>query len=179
MRPRRSPETTTRQGRTFRAVREYAPFHAGTQAPGHAGLGAARARERAWHPAAMRHAGEHRGTFREKPAFPKRLRELVWVGGCVTAPAAWASGPSALASWGPWGRRRRGTRGPARSRERPCVTRRGVHRLAKTAPRRRFGALVYTVAPLVATQVASGGTSAPTAMACRRRLLGGRLSLGQ
>ena len=29
-----------------------------------------------------------------------RLRELVWVGGCVTAPVAWASGPSALASRG-------------------------------------------------------------------------------
>ena len=27
-----------------------------------------------------------------------RLRELVWVGGCVTAPVAWASGPSVLAS---------------------------------------------------------------------------------
>ena len=36
----------------------------------------------------------------------------MWVGGCVTAPVAWASGPSALASRGPWGRRRRGTRGP-------------------------------------------------------------------
>ena len=30
---RRSPETTTRQGRTSRAVREYAPFHAGLQPP--------------------------------------------------------------------------------------------------------------------------------------------------
>ena len=50
-----------------------------------------------------------------------RLRELVWVGGCVTARAAWASPP---------GRRHR-----------------SVHRLAKMAPRRRFGAFVYTVAP--------------------------------
>ena len=49
------------------------------------------------------------------------LREFVWVGGCVTAPATWASPP---------GRRRR-----------------SVHRSAKTAPRRRFGAFVYTVAP--------------------------------
>ena len=48
-----------------------------------------------------------------------RLRELVWVGGCVTARAAWASPP---------GRRHR-----------------SVHRLAKMAPRRRFGAFVYTV----------------------------------
>ena len=36
----------------------------------------------------------------------------MWVGGCVTAPVAWTSGPSALASRGPWGRRHRGTRGP-------------------------------------------------------------------
>ena len=41
------------------------------------------------------------------------------MGGCVTALAAWASGPSALASRGPWGRRCHGTRGPARSRKRP------------------------------------------------------------
>ena len=36
---------------------------------------------------------------------------------------------------------------PARSRERPWVCR-SVHRLAKMASRCRFGALVYTVAPL-------------------------------
>ena len=116
----------------------------------------------------MRHTGEHRGTFREKPAFLKRLCELVWVGGCVTAPAAWASGPSALASWGPWGRRRRGTRGRARSRERPCVTRRSVHRLAKITSRSRSGAFVYTVATLwtdvgtqECTQIGEDGPSAP------------------
>ena len=114
-----------------------------------------------------------------------RLRELVWVGGCVTARAAWASPP----------RRRH----------------RSVHRLAKMAPRRRFGAFVYTVAPwawvvgglgiaIVYTNgrigplravlghlctllrresryesrrelPAPGGTSASTTMACRRRLL--------
>ncbi len=45
----------------------------------------------------------------------------MWVGGCVTAPTAWASPP---------GRRRR-----------------SVHRSAKTASRSRFGAFVYTVAP--------------------------------
>ena len=44
----------------------------------------------------------------------------MWVGGCVTAPTAWAS---------PHWRRRR-----------------SVHRLAKMAPRSRFGAFVYTVA---------------------------------
>ena len=51
----------------------------------------------------------------------------MWVGGCVTAPAAWASGSSALASRGPWSRRCRGTRGPARSRERPCHGDAGVY----------------------------------------------------
>ena len=50
-----------------------------------------------------------------------RLRELVWVGGCITAPATWASPP---------GRRRR-----------------SVHKSAEMAPRGRFGAFVYTVAP--------------------------------
>ena len=54
----------------------------------------------------------------------RRLREFVWVGGCVTVPVAWASGPSALASRGPWGRRCRGTRDTARSREPSLVVRR-------------------------------------------------------
>ena len=49
-----------------------------------------------------------------------RLRELVWVGGCVTARAAWASPP---------GRRHR-----------------SVHRLAKMASRYHFRVFVYTVA---------------------------------
>ena len=100
------------------------------------------------------------------------------MGGCVTALAAWTSGPSALASRGPWGRRCRGTRGPARSRERPWGHR-SVHRSAKTASRCRFGAFVYTVAPRAATRATSGGTSAPTTMACRRRPLGGHLPLGR
>ena len=45
--------------------------------------------------------------------------------------------------------------------------RRSVHRSAKMAPRSRFGPFVYTVA----TRVASGGTRAPVATACRRLLL--------
>ena len=57
--------------------------------------------------------------------------------------------------------------------------RRSVHKLTKSASRRRFGALVYTVATLVATRTASGGTSAPTTMAYRRRPLGGHLPLGR
>ena len=53
--------------------------------------------------------------------------------------------------------------------------RRSVHRSAKTAPRRRFGAFVYTivtrVAIRIATRAATSGTSTSTAMAYRRRLL--------
>ena len=111
----------------------------------------------------------------------------MWVGGCVTTPAMWASPP---------GRRRR-----------------GVHRSAKMASRRRFEAFVYTVAPRedrasdrgdagvytdrpkwplravlerLCTLLrrksryesqrelpASGGTSASATMACRRRPLAG------
>jgi len=80
-----------------------------------------------------------------------KLRELVWVGGCVTARTAWASPP---------GRRRR-----------------SVHRSAKMTSRIRFGAFVYTVATRVATRIASraaqGGTSASTTTACRRHPLAG------
>ena len=86
----------------------------------------------------------------------QRLREFVWVGGCTTAPAMWAPGPSTLASRGPWGRRCRGTRGPARSREWPWG-RRSVHRSAKMASRRRFGAFVYTVATREAPRDDAGG----------------------
>ena len=102
----------------------------------------------------------------------------MWVGGRVTALAAWASDPRALASQEPWGRRCRGTHDPTRSRERTWG-RRSVHRSAKTAPRCCFGAFVYTVATLVATRAASGGTSAPTTMACRRHSLGGHLPPGR
>ena len=53
--------------------------------------------------------------------------------------------------------------------------RRSVHRSTEMASPRRFGAFVYTVATRVAiriaTRAASGGASAPTAMACRRRPL--------
>ena len=102
----------------------------------------------------------------------------MWVGGRVTALAAWASDPRALTSRGPWGRRCRGTHDPTRSRERSWG-RRSVHKLTKSASRRRFGALVYTVATLVATRAASGGTSVPTTMTYRRHSLGGHLPLGR
>ena len=55
--------------------------------------------------------------------------------------------------------------------------RRSVHKSPKMASPRRFGAFVYTVesrvAIRIATRAASGGTSASTTMACRRRLLAG------
>ena len=55
--------------------------------------------------------------------------------------------------------------------------RRSVHRSVEMAPRGRFGAFVYTAATRVtiriATRAASGGASASTAMACRRRPLSG------
>ena len=50
-----------------------------------------------------------------------RLREFVWVGGCVTTPTMWASPP---------GRRRR-----------------SVHKSVEMASRGRFGAFVYTIGP--------------------------------
>ena len=53
--------------------------------------------------------------------------------------------------------------------------RRSVHRSAKTDSRSCFGSFVYTVA----TRVASGGTSTPTAMACRQRPSVARPSLGR
>ena len=64
-----------------------------------------------------------------------RLRELVWVDGCVTAPVAWTSGPGTLAPRGQWALDVVGPVAPARSRERPWV-RRSVHRSAKTTSRR-------------------------------------------
>ena len=74
-----------------------------------------------------------------------RLREFVWVGGYVTVTVGWSQ---VRASW------YHGARGPSMSWDlwpRPVVRavareRRSVHRLEKTAPRDRFGALVYTVA---------------------------------
>ena len=87
-----------------------------------------------------------------KPLVPPRdeglsplceVRELVWVGGCVTTPATWASPP---------GRQRR-----------------SVHRSVEMASRCYFGAFVYTVE----TRVATGGTSGSTARARRQRPLAG------
>ena len=71
----------------------------------------------------------------------------------VTGAVAWVSAQSTLVFWfnkncasqGPWGRRHRGTRDPARSRARPGE-RRSVHKSAKMASRSCFGSFVYTVA---------------------------------
>ena len=109
----------------------------------------------------------------------------MWVGGCVTTPAMWAS---------PLGRRRRSVHRLAKMVSprrfgafvytvgllRCCGQtwgRRSVHKSVEMASPRRFGAFVYTVATRVtiriATRAASGGTSASATMACRRRLLAG------
>ena len=71
----------------------------------------------------------------------------------VTGAVTWVSVQSTLVFWfnkncasrGPWGRRHRGARGPARSRARPGE-RRSVHKSAKMASRSCFGSFVYTVA---------------------------------
>ena len=97
----------------------------------------------------------------------------MWGGGCVTAPAAWVSGPSTLASRGPWDRRRRGTRGlPGRARGRGDA---GVYTDRRKRPLEAVSGHLCT---LLHPRAVSGGTSASTAMVCRRRPLGGRLSLG-
>ena len=118
-----------------------------------------------------------------------RLREFVWVV---------ASSP-----------RRRGPHRPGSVDLTARRRRRSVHRSARMASRRRFGAFVYTIATrgsrerpwgqrsvhrsaetaprhsfgafvyTIATRAASGGTSASTAMVRPRRPLGGRLSLGR
>jgi len=69
---------------------------------------------------------------------------------------------------GPWGRRRRGTRSPARSRERSWGVQKSVHRSTKMVSRSCFGAFVYTVAALrtgvvtqECTQIGENGTSEP------------------
>ena len=77
-----------------------------------------------------------------------RLHELVWVASCVTASAAWASGPGALASRGHGAVDVVGPVAPPGHASRRGWGSRSVHRLAKMASRVRFGAFVYTVAPL-------------------------------
>ena len=91
----------------------------------------------------------------------RRLRELVWVGGCVTVPVAWAQ---VRAPWHHGGHGAVDVVGPVTppGRASPVLSpaarvrapagsvcpqgQRSVHRLAKTVSWRRFGAFVYTVA---------------------------------
>ena len=109
----------------------------------------------------------------------------MWVGGCVTALATWAS---------PLGRRRNSVHrlvemtSPRRfgafvytvatqgSCERPWGHR-SVHKSMEMTSRSRFWSFVYTVATRVtiriATRAAPGGTSASAITACRRRPLAG------
>ena len=97
----------------------------------------------------------------------------MWGSGCVTAPAAWVSGPSTLVSRGLRGRRRRGTRGlPGRARGRRDT---GVYTDRRKRP---LGVVSGHLCTLLHPRAVSGGTSASTAMMCRRRPLGGHLSLG-
>ena len=76
-------------------------------------------------------------------------------------------------SWDPW---------PTRSCEWPWG-RRSVHKSVEMAPSEPFWAFVYTVATRVAmrvaTRAASSDTSTSTTMVCRRRPLGGHLSLSR
>ncbi len=72
-------------------------------------------------PAGSQHEGKPLVPPRDEGLSPLcEVRELAWVGGCVTAPATWASPP---------GRQRR-----------------SVHRSVEMASRCYFGAFVYTVA---------------------------------
>ena len=125
----------------------------------------------------------------------------MWVGGCVTALAMWASphwrcGPHRTGDVGLTARATTqectqiGGNGPSVPFRGICVhccavglgcgwpwDRNSVHKWEDRASPRRIGAFVYTVATRVAiriaTRAASGGMSASTTMACRRRLLAG------
>ena len=77
------------------------------------------------------------------------LREFVWVGGCVTALAAWWASPPGGAT-------------------QECTQ---IGETGLSAP--FWGTCVHCCDASFATRVASGGTSIPTTMACRRRPLAG------
>ena len=136
------------------------------------------------------------------------LRELVWVGGCVAA-AAWASGPSVLASRGhgavdvvgpvalPGRTSGRGDKGVYTDRRkrplgavlghlctllRRCGQTWGTKectQIGENGPSAPFRGICVHCCVRTAPRAASGGTSVPTAMACQRRPLAGRLLLGR
>ena len=96
-----------------------------------------------------------RGTGRPTPTAASRPRRLSWRFPARCAPCARARRRT-LPDWPPHGRRRR-----------------SVHRSAKTASRRWFGAFVYTVAPLrttvgmqECTQIGKNGLSGPFRGTC-------------
>ena len=83
---------------------------------------------------------------------------------------------------GPWGRRLRGTRGPARSREQLWGAKECAQIGENDLSVSFWGTCVHCCdarVARVAMRAAPGGTSAPTTMECRRRPLGGRLSPGR
>ena len=97
-----------------------------------------------------------------------RLREFVWVSGCVTALAAWVSGPSALASRGHGVADVVGPVAPPGRASGRGGVQKSVHRSTKMVSRSCFGAFVYTVAALrtgvvtqECTQIGENGTSEP------------------
>ena len=83
---------------------------------------------------------------------------------------------------GPWGRRLRGPRGPARSREQLWGAKECAQIGENDLSVSFWGTCVHCCdarVARVAMRAAPGGTSTSIAMACRRRPLGGRLSPGR
>ena len=131
----------------------------------------------------------------------RRLREFVWVGGCVTVPVAWAQvrapwhhgGHGAVYVVGPVtppGRaspvlspvaRVRAPAGSACPQGQECtqIGENGLLELFWGIRVHCCDARIVRAAMRVATRTVSDGTSASTAMARRRRPLGGRLPLGR
>ena len=113
-----------------------------------------------------------------KLRISSRLRELVWVG----ASPPWRRGPQVRAALASWGHGAVDVVGPVtppgraigRGDSQECT------QISENGPLEPFWSVcVHFCDASFATRAASGGTSAPTAMACRRRPLGGRLPLGR
>ena len=113
-----------------------------------------------------------------KLRISSRLRELVWVG----ASPPWRRGPQVRAALASWGHGAVDVVGPVtppgraigRGDSQECT------QISENGPLEPFWSVcVHFCDASFATRAASGGTSAPTAMACRRRPLGGRLPPGR
>ena len=113
-----------------------------------------------------------------KLRISSRLRELVWVG----ASPPWRREPQVRAALASWGHGAVDVVGPVtppgraigRGDSQECT------QISENGPLEPFWSVcVHFCDASFATRAASGGTSAPTAMACRRRPLGGRLPLGR